>query len=70
VAVVALRRAAGGLRRAVASTAALVLVGVGALLLAFPRIMELLLVTVTFGLALAFAVYAFERRRSREADDG
>jgi cardiolipin synthase len=70
VAVVALRRAAGGLRRAVASTAALALVGVGALLLAFPRIMELLLVTGTFGLALAFALYAFERRRSREADDG
>ncbi|OLD35011.1 MAG: hypothetical protein AUI19_02875, partial [Myxococcales bacterium 13_1_40CM_2_68_15] len=39
VAVVALRRVAGGLRRAIAVTAALTLAGVGGLLLAFPRIM-------------------------------
>src|SRR5207237_342275 len=39
VAVVALRRVAGGLRRAIASTAALACAGVGILLVAFPRVM-------------------------------
>jgi len=70
VAVVALRRVAGGLRRAIAVTAALVCAGLGGLLLAFPRIMGIVLAAVTFWLALGFAAYAFGRRRSREADDG
>ena len=70
VAVVALRRVAGGLRRAIASTAALACTGVAILLLAFPRIMSGVLAAGAFALALAFGWYAFERRRSRDADDG
>ncbi|HYK82824.1 MAG TPA: phospholipase D-like domain-containing protein [Gemmatimonadales bacterium] len=70
VAVVALRRVAGGLRRAVAATAALSLVGAGALLLAFPRIIGVVLATGTFLLAFAFGAYALERRRTRESEDG
>ena len=70
VAVVALRRVAGGLRRAMASTAALASAGIGILLLAFPRIMSGVLAAGAFAVALAFGLYAFERRRSRDADDG
>src|SRR5256884_6076332 len=70
VAVVALRRVAGGLRRAIASTAALACAGVGILLVAFPRIMSGVLAAGAFALALAFGWYAFERRRARDADDG
>src|SRR5213594_223386 len=69
VAVVALRRVAGGLRRAIAVTAALTLAGVGGLLLAFPRIMSIVLATGTFWLAIGFGLYALERRRTREPDD-
>jgi len=70
VAVVALRRVAGGLRRAIASTAALACAGVGILLVAFPRVMAGVLAAGAFTLALAFGWYAFERRRARDADDG
>ena len=70
VAVVALRRVAGGLRRAIAATAALGCVVVGSLLLVFPRIMGIVFAAGAFTLALAFAVYALERRRARDSDDG
>ena len=70
VAVVALRRVAGGLRRAIAATAALTLAGIGTLLLVFPRVMSITLAVGTFGLAFCFALYAVERRRrSREGLD-
>src|SRR5438270_7015503 len=58
VAVVALRRVAGGLRRAIAATAALTLEGIGTLLLVFPRVMSITLAVGTFGLAFCFAQYA------------
>ncbi|HJQ66907.1 MAG TPA: phospholipase D-like domain-containing protein [Gemmatimonadales bacterium] len=70
VAVVALRRVAGGLRRAIAGTAALLCLLIGVLLLAFPRVMSIALATGTFWLGLGFAVYAFGRRRARGRDDG
>jgi len=70
VAVVALRRVAGGLRRAIATTAALALAGLGALLLAFPRVMSIVLAAGTFWLAVGFGLYALEQRRTRESDDG
>ena len=70
VAVVALRRVAGGLRRAIASTAALACASVGILLAAFPRVMSGVLAAGAFALALVFGWYAFERRRARDADDG
>ena len=69
VAVVALRRVAGGLRRAVASTAALACGAVGALLLVLPRVMAVILAAFAFSLATSFGIYAFERRRARDADD-
>ncbi len=65
----AVRRVAGGLRRAIAGTAALVCAGLGALLLAFPRVMGIVLAAGAFWLALGFGLYAFGRRRAREADD-
>jgi cardiolipin synthase A/B len=71
VAVVALRRVAGGLRRAIASTAALIFAGVGGMLLVFPRVMAIVFAAGAFALALAFGLYAFERRRTRDGgDDG
>ena len=70
VAVVALRRVAGGLRRAIAATGALTFAGIGSLLLLFPKVTSVALATGAFGLALAFGLYAFDRRRSRETDDG
>jgi cardiolipin synthase A/B len=69
VAVVALRRVAGGLRRAIASTAALTCAGIGALLLLFPRVTSVVLAAGTFWLALTFGLYALERRRARDDDD-
>src|SRR5439155_204107 len=69
VAVVALRRVAGGLRRAIAATAALGCAVLGGLLLVFPRIMGIVLAAGAFTLALAFGVYALERRRTREPLD-
>jgi EamA domain-containing membrane protein RarD len=53
-----------------AATAALGCAVAGGLLLAFPRVMGGVLAVGAFTLALAFSVYAFERRRTREADDG
>ena len=70
VAVVALRRVAGGLRRAIAATAALACAVVGGLLVVFPRIMGVVFAAGAFTLALAFGVYALERRRARDAVDG
>ncbi len=70
IAVVALRRVAGGLRRAIAATAALTFLTLGGLLLAFPRVMSIVLATGAFVLALGIGVYAVERRRSQETDDG
>jgi cardiolipin synthase A/B len=70
VAVVALRRVAGGLRRAIAATVALGFTLVGVLLLAFPRIVGTVFAAGAFALALAFGLYALERRRTREPDDG
>jgi cardiolipin synthase len=68
VAVVALRRVAGGLRRAIAGTVALGFAAVGGLLVAFPRIMGMVLAVGAFALAGAFGLYAFERRRTRDSD--
>ena len=69
VAVVALRRVAGGLRRAIAWTAALTCAGLGALLLLFPRVTSTVLAAGTFWLAVTFGLYALGRRRARESDD-
>jgi cardiolipin synthase A/B len=69
IAVVALRRVAGGLRRAMAATVALGCAALGALLLAFPRLLGTVLATGVFAMALVFALYAREQRRSREGDD-
>ena len=70
VAVVALRRVAGGVRRAIAGTAALTFVTLGALLLAFPKVMSVALAVGAFWLALGLTLYAFERRRSQQGEDG
>lgn len=70
VAVVALRRVAGGLRRAIAGTAALLFLLIGVLLLVFPRVMGVVLAGGAFWLSLGFAVYAFGKRRAREREDG
>ncbi len=70
VAVVALRRVAGGLRRAITGTAAALCLVIGVLLLLFPRVMSIVLATGTFWLALGFGVYAFGRRRALGRDDG
>jgi cardiolipin synthase A/B len=70
VAVVALRRVAGGLRRALALTATLVFLLLGALLLVFPRVTGAIVATLAFWLALGFAVYGFGKRRARDRDDG
>ncbi len=70
VAVVALRRVAGGLRRALAVTAALVFLIIGVLLLVFPRVTGAVVATLAFWLALGFAVYGFGKRRARDRDDG
>ena len=70
VTVVALRRVAGGVRRTIAATAALAFCAVGGLLLAFPRVMSILLAGGAFVVALGLGVYALERRRAQDADDG
>ena len=70
VAVVTLRRVAGGLRRAITSAATLACAGVGLLLVVFPRVMAMVLAAGAFSLALAFGLYTFERRRTRDAGDG
>ena len=70
VAVVTLRRVAGGLRRLIAATAGLTLVTLGGLMLAFPRVMSILIAGGAFLIALALGVYAVERRRAQESEDG
>jgi len=70
VAVVALRRVAGGLRRALAGTVALLFLTIGVLLLVFPRVMGGLLAFGAFWMAVGFSLYAFGKRRARERDDG
>ena len=70
VTLVALRRVAGGLRRTLAATAAIGFLGLGGLLLAFPRAMSILLAGGAFLVALGLGGYAMERRRTQEADDG
>ena len=69
VAVVAVRRVAGGVRRTIGVTAALGFAAGGGLLLVFPRVMSIALAAGAFLLALGSGAYALERRRSREPDD-
>jgi cardiolipin synthase len=73
-AVVALGRVAGGVRRAIAGTAALAFTVLGGLLLLFPSVMSWVLVTGAFSLAVGFLLYGRQKRRAREAgeerDDG
>jgi cardiolipin synthase len=69
VAVVAVRRVAGGVRRVIGVTAAATFATVGGLLLLFPRVMSIVLAAGAFLLALGSGAYALERRRSREPDD-
>jgi cardiolipin synthase len=70
VAVVALRRVAGGLRRTIAGSVALIFLLIGVLLVVFPRVMGGLVAAVMFWLSLGFGVYAFGKRRAREREDG
>jgi cardiolipin synthase A/B len=70
VAVVALRRVAGGVRRTIAATAALAFVTAAGLLIIFPRVMSIALAVCAFFAAVASGAYALERRRSQEPDDG
>lgn len=69
VAVVALRRVAGGVRRAIAGTAVLALTVLAGLLLVFPRVTSVVLAAGAFWLAVGFALYGFQQRRARAADD-
>lgn len=70
VAVVALRRVAGGLRRALAATAAMLFLIIGVLLLVFPRVAGAIVAALAFWMALGFAVYGFGKRRARDREDG
>lgn len=70
VAVVALRRVAGGLRRALAATAAMLFLIIGALLLVFPRVAGAIVAALAFWMALGFAVYGVGKRRARDREDG
>jgi cardiolipin synthase A/B len=69
VAVVALRRVAGGMRRTIAGTAALTCAGLGTLVLVFPRAMSILLGAGAFVFALWLGHFALERRRSGSDTD-
>lgn len=69
VAVVALRRVAGGVRRTLAGSVALFFLTFGVLLLVFPRVVGILLAAVMFWVSLGFGVYAFGKRRARERED-
>jgi len=69
VAVVALRRVAGGLRRTLAGSVALLFLVVGVLLLAFPHVMSVVIASLIFWLALVFGLYAFGKRRARDRED-
>jgi len=68
-AVVVLQRLVGGARRTVAGTATVVLLVAAGLLLAFPRVMSIVLAAGACVLAMGTGLYAIERRRSLEADD-
>ena len=68
-AVVALRRVAGGLRRAIAGTAALAFAGLGTVLVLFPKAMGIVFAAGAFLIALGFGLYAAQRRRSQESLD-
>ncbi|HTR19690.1 MAG TPA: phospholipase D-like domain-containing protein [Gemmatimonadales bacterium] len=68
VAVVALRRVAGGLRRSMAAAAALACLALGALQLLFPRVMSAILAVGSFWLALGFGAYTLGKRRVRVRD--
>lgn len=67
-AAVTLRQVAGGLRHAVTAVAALTLAGLGALLVAIPRGMSLLLAAGAFWLAAGLTWYGLVRRRDREVE--
>jgi hypothetical protein len=60
---------AGGLRRALAGSAAVTLAAVGALLLAFPRVMAGVLAAAAFWGAAGLGWYVIARRRRRDEDD-
>lgn len=66
VAVVAVRRVAGGIRRAMVATTALAFTVIGVLLLVFPRVMSLVIAGASFWLALGFGLYLIQRRRARD----
>jgi cardiolipin synthase len=68
-AVVAVRRVAGGVKRTIGVTAALVFAVLGALLVLFPRGMSIILASGAFLLALGSGAYALERHRTREPED-
>jgi cardiolipin synthase len=70
VAVVTLRRVAGGVRRTMAVTAALGFLAIGVLALAFPRAASIALAAAAFVFALGAGAYMLERRRARGDDDG
>ena len=69
VAVVALRRVAGGLRRSLAATAALTCVTLGVLQLLFPHVMGAILAVGCFWLALGFGAYSLRKRHAGGPDD-
>jgi cardiolipin synthase A/B len=69
VAVVAVRRVAGGIRRGIAATGALAFAGLGTLLLLYPRATGIVLAAAAYVITLGFGLYALERRRSREGND-
>jgi hypothetical protein len=69
VAVVAVRRVAGGIRRAVAVTGALIFAGVGTLLILFPRVTGIVIAAAGYVIAVGFGLYGLEQRRSGEGDD-
>lgn len=67
-AVVALRQVAGGLRRALAGSAAVALAALGGLLLAFPRLTATAMAAAAFTVAGALGWYVIARRRRRDDD--
>jgi cardiolipin synthase len=68
-AAVALGRVAGGVRRAIAGTAALTCTVLGGLLLLFPRVMSVVLATGAFSLALVLLLHSRQKRRARDPED-
>lgn len=68
-AVVALRQVAGGIRRRLAATAAVLSSGLGVLLVFFPHVMSITLSVGAFGTAFIFAWYTLIRRARSEGAD-